>query len=71
MANINSKIITLAIFSPQWYLVVIISFDACLDRDFIDRSRYCGATTVWQSIFRALVACTFRARVLAILPTYC
>ena len=33
------------------YLVVIISFDACLDRDFIDRSRYCGATTVWQSIF--------------------
>ena len=53
------------------YLVVIFNFDACLDRDFIDRSRYCGVTTVWQSIFGALVACTFRERVLATLPNYC
>ena len=53
------------------YLVAIINFDACLDRDFIDRSRYCDVTTVWQSIFVALVACTFSARVLAILPNCC
>ena len=53
------------------YLVVIINFDACLDRDFIGRSRYCGVTTVWQSIFGALVACTFMERLLASLPNYC
>ena len=53
------------------YLGAIFNFDACLDRDFIDRLRYCGVTTVWQSIFGALVACTSRARVLAILPNYC
>ena len=29
------------------YLVAIINFDACLDRDFIDRSRYCGAVNIW------------------------
>ena len=53
------------------YLGATVNFDACLDQDFIDRSRYCGVTTVWQSIFGALVACTSRARVLAILPNYC
>ena len=53
------------------YLDVIIIFDACLDRDFIDRSRYCGVTTVWQFIFGVLVECIFRARVLATLRNCC
>ena len=52
------------------YLGATFNFSACLDRDFIDRSRYCGVTTVWQSIFGALVACISRARVPAILPNY-
>ena len=50
------------------YLDVIINFDACLGRAFIDRSRYCGVITVWKSIFGTLVACIFRARAPAILP---
>ena len=53
------------------YLGATFSFNACLDRDSIDRLWYCGVTTVWQSIFGALVACISRARVLAILPNYC
>ena len=53
------------------YLDVIIIFDACLDRDFIDRSRYCGVTTVWQLISGALVECIFKAMVLATLRNYC
>ena len=43
------------------YLGATFNFSACLDRDFIDRLRYCGVTTVWQSIFGALVACISRA----------
>ena len=53
------------------YLGATFNFNACLDRDFFDRLRYCGVTTVWQSIFGALVACISRARVQAISPTYC
>ena len=52
-------------------LGAIFTFSACLDRDFIGKSRFCGVPTVWQSIFGARVECIFRAKVLATSPNYC